>query len=117
MIWPFIRSNLNFYRLHFLALYVFKLAEVATDYSHTHNSCSATIPLAGVTVLWASNGKFPIAFVDALYICISGATGTGLVTVDLSSLTAWQQAIIVILEIIGNQVSSTGAGRPSYVAR
>ncbi|KAI0754516.1 TrkH-domain-containing protein [Daedaleopsis nitida] len=85
MIWPFIQSNLNFYRLHFLAF--------------------AIIPLLGTTVLWASNGEFPIPFVDALYICISGATGTGLVTVDLSSLTVWQQAIIVILEIIGNQAA------------
>lgn len=41
---------------------------------------------------------------DSLFICVSAVTGTGLATVDLSSLTAWQQAIIVILELTGNQV-------------
>ena len=45
-----------------------------------------------------------MTFVDALFICISAATGTGLVTVDLSSLTAWQQVILVILEFVGNPV-------------
>ncbi|KAI0671153.1 TrkH-domain-containing protein [Trametes maxima] len=83
MIWPYIRTSMTFYRLHLLA-FIFG-------------------PLLGATILWASNGVFPVKFIDALYICVSGATGTGLVTVDLSSLTIWQQVIMVILEIIGNQ--------------
>ncbi|KAI0763530.1 TrkH-domain-containing protein [Trametes elegans] len=83
MLWSYVRASLNFYRLHFLAF--------------------ATIPLLGATILWASNGEFPIKFIDSLYICISGATGTGLITVDLSSLTIWQQVLMVILELIGNQ--------------
>ena len=58
--------------------------------------------LAGIFV--ASNGRFKIAYIDALFVCISAATGTGLTTIDLSSLTAWQQTILVILEITGNQV-------------
>ncbi|KAJ8496266.1 hypothetical protein ONZ51_g1209 [Trametes cubensis] len=81
MAWSHIKDSLNFYRIHLLA-FVF-------------------IPLFGATILLASNGEFPITFVDSLYIIISGATGTGLVTVDLSSLTIWQQVILVILEIIG----------------
>ncbi|KAH9891907.1 TrkH-domain-containing protein [Cubamyces lactineus] len=83
MPWSYIKDSLNFYRIHLLAFIFF--------------------PLFGATILWASNGEFPIKFVDSLYISISGATGTGLVTVDLSSLTVWQQVILVILEIVGNQ--------------
>ncbi|KAI0718158.1 TrkH-domain-containing protein [Cerioporus squamosus] len=78
-----LRPHLNFYRLHLLAF--------------------VTVPLFGAAILFASNGDFPVTFIDALYICVSGATGTGLVTVDLSSLTVWQQVILVILELVGNQ--------------
>ncbi|PIL35135.1 transporter [Ganoderma sinense ZZ0214-1] len=76
-------SSLNFYRLHLLTFII--------------------IPLIGSLILWGSNGEFPVNFVDALFICVSAATGTGLVTVDLSSLTVWQQVILVILELVGNQ--------------
>ncbi|KAI8986131.1 TrkH-domain-containing protein [Trametes punicea] len=86
MSWPYIRDNLNFYRIHLLALQV-----------------NIFIPLFGATILWASNGEFPVRFIDSLYVSISAATGTGLVTLDLSSLTIWQQVILVILELIGNQ--------------
>ncbi|RPD56080.1 TrkH-domain-containing protein [Lentinus tigrinus ALCF2SS1-7] len=78
-----LRSHLNFYRLHLLGFVI--------------------VPLIGAAILFASNGEFSVRFIDALYICVSGATGTGLVTVDLSSLTVWQQVILVILELIGNQ--------------
>lgn len=67
--------------------------------------CSILIPLLFALIFWASNGKFKIKFVDALYVCVSAVTGTGLTTIDLSSLTAWQQVIIVFLELVGNQVS------------
>ncbi|KAI0629974.1 TrkH-domain-containing protein [Trametes polyzona] len=83
MLWRYVKASVNFYRLHFFAFTV--------------------VPLLGATILWASNGEFPISFIDALYICVSGATGTGLITTDLSALTIWQQVILVILELIGNQ--------------
>ena len=66
---------------------------------------SLVVPVLGAAILFACNGHFPVRFIDALYISISGATGTGLITVDLSGLTVWQQVILVVLEIIGNQVS------------
>lgn len=56
------------------------------------------------SIFWASNGEFKIRFVDALFVCVSAATGTGLSPVDLSSTTPWQQAIITLLEICGNLV-------------
>ena len=43
-------------------------------------------------------------FIDSLFVCVSAVTGTGLITFDLSSLTAWQQTILVILEIFGSPV-------------
>ena len=73
---------------------------------------SVLYPLILAAIFTASNGRFKIAFIDALYVCISAVTGTGLTTIDLSSLTAWQQTILVILEITGNQVSATHLGTP-----
>lgn len=55
-------------------------------------------------MFWVSNGDVRVEFVDSLFICVSAVTGTGLTTLDLSSLTAWQQTILVILEIIGSPV-------------
>ncbi|KAH9932738.1 TrkH-domain-containing protein [Epithele typhae] len=78
-----IERHLNFYRIHLLAFIV--------------------LPLLWAVVFWACNGAFPVAFIDSLYVCISAATGTGLLTLDLSGLTAWQQVLIVLIEIVGNQ--------------
>lgn len=66
---------------------------------------SLLTPLFWAVIFWASNGKFHIEFVDSLFICVSAVTGTGLTTLDLSSLTAWQQTILVILEITGSPVT------------
>ncbi|KZT28729.1 TrkH-domain-containing protein [Neolentinus lepideus HHB14362 ss-1] len=78
-------SALNFYKIHLL---FFILA-----------------PLVFSAILWASSGQFKIAYIDSLFLCVSSITGTGLYTVDLSALTAWQQAILVILELIGSPVA------------
>ena len=44
------------------------------------------------------------AFIDALFLCYSALTVTGLSTVNLSTLTAFQQAILFVLMGIGNVV-------------
>ncbi|GJE92662.1 TrkH-domain-containing protein [Phanerochaete sordida] len=82
--WATTKSHFNFYRIHLL--------------------CFILIPIAVAGIFVASNGRFTIEYIDALFVCVSAATGTGLSTIDLSSLTAWQQTILVILEIVGNQV-------------
>ncbi|EMD39626.1 hypothetical protein CERSUDRAFT_111935 [Gelatoporia subvermispora B] len=82
--WIHIRKKLNFYRIHLLLFLL--------------------VPLIFSAILWACNGEFSIPFLDSLFICVSAATGTGLTTVDLSSLTAFQQAILFVLELVGNQV-------------
>ncbi|KZV64154.1 TrkH-domain-containing protein [Peniophora sp. CONT] len=86
-IWDWGDKNLNFFKLHVLAF--------------------TLIPLISAAILYACNGRYPIRFVDSLFICISAATGTGLATADLSALTAWQQTIIAALTV---------AGSPSTVA-
>ncbi|KAF8470908.1 TrkH-domain-containing protein, partial [Russula ochroleuca] len=45
-----------------------------------------------------------IEYIDALFICVSGVTGTGLVTVNLSPLTPWQQVIVVLVSLVGSPV-------------
>ena len=65
---------------------------------------STLIPLICAAILYACNGRFPIRFIDSLFICVSAATGTGLTTADLSALTAWQQTIIAALTIAGSPV-------------
>jgi len=66
---------------------------------------SFLIPLIWSAIFWGSNGEFPVAFIDSLFLCISAVTGTGLGTVDLSALTAWQQTILIILQILGSPVT------------
>ncbi|KAK7536250.1 potassium transport protein 1 [Phyllosticta citribraziliensis] len=43
-----------------------------------------------------------LRYIDALYLCCSAMTTTGLNTVNLGSLTGFQQAVLCILLIIGN---------------
>ncbi|KDQ62090.1 hypothetical protein JAAARDRAFT_448748 [Jaapia argillacea MUCL 33604] len=77
--------GLNFYRIHLL---FFILS-----------------PLVFSFILWGCNGRFPVSYIDSLFLCVSCVTGTGLYTVDLSSLTAWQQAILFVLSLIGTPVT------------
>ncbi|KAI9442969.1 TrkH-domain-containing protein [Lactarius indigo] len=76
--------ELNFFRIH-LAVFIL-------------------VPIVSAGVLVASNGRFSVKFTDALFVCVSGMTGTGLATIDLSSLTAWQQVIIVLVSLVGSPV-------------
>ncbi|KAI6046353.1 cation transport protein-domain-containing protein [Pisolithus marmoratus] len=83
-LWRRIRENLNFFRVHLL-LFTF-------------------IPLLASVVLYASNGKYPISYVDALFNSVSAMTVCGLSTVDLSSLTPWQQVILFLQMCVGSPV-------------
>lgn len=67
---------------------------------------SATLCL---TVYYSSHPRSRhIAFIDALFLCYSALTVTGLSTVNLSTLTAFQQAMLFVLMGVGNVVR----GRP-----
>ncbi|KAI0049422.1 TrkH-domain-containing protein [Auriscalpium vulgare] len=78
-------EHLNFYRIHLTAFTV--------------------LPLVFAGIFVASNGEFQINYTDALLTCISAITGTGLAPIDLSSLTVWQQCILVFLELSGSAVT------------
>ncbi|KAA1472120.1 hypothetical protein DENSPDRAFT_161945 [Dentipellis sp. KUC8613] len=81
-LWHQLSEALNFYRIHWLFFII--------------------APLILSAIFFASNGRFSTTYTDALFACVSAITGTGLLTFDLSGLTAWQQAIIFILSFVGN---------------
>ncbi|KAJ7668683.1 cation transport protein-domain-containing protein [Mycena polygramma] len=82
--WKAIRKQLNFYRIHIL-FFTFT-------------------PLTFSGIFFASNGQYRVSYIDALYNCVSAMTVCGLATVDLSSLTAWQQVILFVQMCLGSPV-------------
>ncbi|KAI4092453.1 MAG: hypothetical protein LQ339_007934 [Xanthoria mediterranea] len=46
-----------------------------------------------------------LEYIDALFICTSAMTSCGLATVNLNILTAFQQAVLAVLIIMGNVVT------------
>ena len=86
-LWAFIRREANFFRIH-LSAFVF-------------------VPLISSGIFYASNGRFHIEFIDALFLCYSAMTDTGLATVNLSTLTAWQQVILYLLMLLVSIITST----------
>ncbi|KAK7036416.1 hypothetical protein VNI00_011613 [Paramarasmius palmivorus] len=82
--WRFIKKHLNFYRVHIL-FFTFT-------------------PLFFSAIFYASNGQTHISYIDALFNCVSAIAVCGLATVDLSSLTPWQQVILFIQMCLGTPV-------------
>ncbi|KAG8220424.1 hypothetical protein J3R82DRAFT_3116 [Butyriboletus roseoflavus] len=82
--WTILRRHLNFFRIHLLF------------FTFTPLICSV--------VLYASNGRYPIAYIDALYNSVSAVTVCGLGTVNLSQLTPWQQVLLFIQMCVGSPV-------------
>ncbi|KAJ3760525.1 potassium transporter [Lentinula raphanica] len=73
----FILYECSFFRLHLFA-FVF-------------------MPLIISAIFWGCNGRYSISYLDSLFLCYSAMTETGLSTVNLSTLTAWQQVILYLL--------------------
>ncbi|KAJ3542209.1 hypothetical protein NMY22_g3597 [Coprinellus aureogranulatus] len=80
----FLYKELNFYRVH---LTIFTLT-----------------PLLFSVIFYACNGRYKISFIDSYFNCVSAMMVCGLATVDLSSLTPWQQVILFIQMCIGSPV-------------
>ncbi|GEM06129.1 potassiumion transporter [Rhodotorula toruloides] len=81
----FSSAHLNFYRLHLLVF--------------------TFLPLIASGIFFASNGpseENQIPYIDALFMCTSAMTVTGLNTVVLSVLTVWQQVMLFLLMTIGS---------------
>jgi hypothetical protein len=66
---------------------------------------STVTPLVFSGIFYACNGRYHISYIDALFNCFSSMCCCGLATINLSSLTGWQQAILFIQMNIGNPVS------------
>jgi Trk-type K+ transport system membrane component len=60
-------------------------------------------------IMWAVSTRYPIAYIDCLFICMSAMTVTGLATVDLSTLSAFQQVMLFFQMVIGSTVRSSFA--------
>ena len=65
---------------------------------------STFTPLVFSGIFYASNQQHQISFIDALFNCVSAMTVCGLATVDMSSLTGWQQGILFIQMCLGSPV-------------
>ncbi|GAA5892072.1 hypothetical protein JCM6882_005687 [Rhodosporidiobolus microsporus] len=84
----FASNHLNFYRIHLLVF--------------------SFVPLIVSGIFYASNGpseENQISYIDALFMCTSAMTVTGLNSVLQASLTLWQTVIIFFLMAIGSPPS------------
>ncbi|KAL7414479.1 cation transport protein-domain-containing protein [Mrakia frigida] len=77
-----LEQHLNFFRIHLIAFTI--------------------IPLFFSGIFYGANGQFRIEYIDSLFLCFSAMTVTGLTTVNLSTLTGLQQAILFCLMILGD---------------
>jgi len=56
-------------------------------------------------IFWgSSNPKQSVSYVDSLFLVVSAMTEAGLNTVNLSSITTWQQVLLWLLIIIGSTI-------------
>jgi hypothetical protein len=99
-----LKAELNFFRIHLLFFLFTPLISAGIFYAANgqfqireclgHDSSLAT----------CDSQRFIVAFIDALFLCYSALTVTGLSTVNLSTLTVFQQAILYVLMGVGNVV-------------
>lgn len=71
-----------------------------STFFRVHATAFTVIPLIFAGIFYASNGRFHISFLDSLFLCYSAMTVTGLSTINLSTLTTWQQFILYFLMTI-----------------
>ncbi|KZO98890.1 hypothetical protein CALVIDRAFT_511724 [Calocera viscosa TUFC12733] len=84
-LWRSFVSNLNFFRIHVL---YFTLT-----------------PIVFACIIFAVNGAYHVEFVDALFCSYSAMTSTGLATINISSMTPFQQFLIMFQMFIGGLVT------------
>lgn len=77
-----VSRDLNFFRLHIITF--------------------TLLPLVISPIFYAANGQVTIPYVDCLFMVYSAFTVTGLTSVNVSSLTGLQQAILYILMLAGD---------------
>jgi len=63
------------------------------------------VPLAASVIFWlSSDPDFAVSYTDSLFLVVSAMTEAGLNTINLSSLTTWQQIILFLLILVGGQI-------------
>ena len=73
------------------------------NYYRAHLSFFIVAILVSSAIFWASNTSgFEVDYTDALFLCASAMTSTGLNTVNLSEITAYQQSILFVLMALGD---------------
>ncbi|EIW80365.1 TrkH-domain-containing protein [Coniophora puteana RWD-64-598 SS2] len=83
-LWRNIKKELNFFRIHVL-FFTFT-------------------PLIFSVIFYLANGEYKIAYIDALFQCVTSMTVCGLTTINLSSCTPFQQALLFMQMCIGSPI-------------
>lgn len=81
----------NFYRVHVIYFLLTILLSSVIMYGSGVNGNSDD-----------AQARFTLRYIDAIYLCASAMTNTGLNTVNLSDITGFQQSILWVLILLGN---------------
>ncbi|KAG9217695.1 hypothetical protein CCMSSC00406_0003616 [Pleurotus cornucopiae] len=80
----------------------YKFAKKEATFFRVHLLAFAIVPLIFSGIFYACNGRFPVSYLDSLFLCYSAMTVTGLSTINLSTTTAMQQVLLFFLMMIGD---------------
>ncbi|KAF9502096.1 TrkH-domain-containing protein [Pleurotus eryngii] len=80
----------------------YKFAKKEATFFRVHLLAFAIVPLIFSGIFYACNGRFSVSYLDSLFLCYSAMTVTGLSTINLSTTTAMQQALLFFLMMIGD---------------
>ncbi|KAL3430890.1 cation transport protein-domain-containing protein [Aspergillus tetrazonus] len=70
-----------------------------------HYTYFIVVSLISSLIFWgASNPPRSVSYTDALFMCISAMTGTGLNSVEASTLTTFQQVTMFVLLMLGHAI-------------
>ncbi|KAL5049610.1 hypothetical protein BDW71DRAFT_175098 [Aspergillus fruticulosus] len=70
-----------------------------------HYTYFIVVSLISSLIFWgASNPRRSVSYTDALFMCVSAMTGTGLNSVEASTLTTFQQVVMFVLLMLGHAI-------------
>ncbi|KAB5584765.1 cation transport protein-domain-containing protein [Coniochaeta sp. 2T2.1] len=70
-----------------------------------HYAYFTVVPLIASVIFWGSSHPArSISYVDSLFLVVSAMTEAGLNTVNLSTMTTWQQVILFLLIMFGSTI-------------
>lgn len=107
------KRHANFFRIHLAAFIVVPFIFVRVRRGIDAEADAATRILQG-SILYACNGRYPVKYLDSLFLAYSAFCGVGLSTINLSQTTGFQQAVLCLLMLGGHFVRRVLCPR-SYV--